>query len=131
MGTCQKNCGIDFGKCLVQTFDMESCLKAQAACALDCLKGVQVKKHHPHVKSLKCSACKLAAGKIESILNKFGCGAADAGMTAACEAVFLGPEDPLADICAAGFIAACPTLLSWVENHVYSTDKACALIHMC
>jgi hypothetical protein len=42
IGVCQKNCGIDFGKCLIQTFDMESCLKGEASCALDCLKGVNV-----------------------------------------------------------------------------------------
>ena len=40
MGVCQKNCGIDYGKCLIQTFDMTQCLKNEATCALDCLKGV-------------------------------------------------------------------------------------------
>jgi hypothetical protein len=44
MGVCQKNCGIDYGKCLVTTFDMKSCTSAQAACALDCLKGVKTPK---------------------------------------------------------------------------------------
>ena len=39
---CQKNCGIDFGKCLIQTFEMESCLKVEAVCVLDCLKDVKV-----------------------------------------------------------------------------------------
>jgi hypothetical protein len=43
---CQKNCGIDYGKCLIQTFDMETCLKQEAACALDCLKSVQVEIPH-------------------------------------------------------------------------------------
>ena len=43
MGVCQKNCGIDYGKCLIQTFDyMAQCTKDQASCALDCLKGVKV-----------------------------------------------------------------------------------------
>ena len=41
MAECQKNCGIDFGKCLITTFDMKECLKTQAACALDCLKSVK------------------------------------------------------------------------------------------
>ena len=54
IGVCQKNCGIDFGKCMIQTFDMKSCLQAEAACALECLKGLAVeekhseKKHHHH-----------------------------------------------------------------------------------
>jgi hypothetical protein len=39
MGICQKNCGIDFGKCLITTGDFKSCLKQEAACSLDCLKS--------------------------------------------------------------------------------------------
>jgi len=39
MGVCQKNCGIDYGKCLIQTFDVTQCIKDEASCALDCLKG--------------------------------------------------------------------------------------------
>ena len=50
---CQKNCAIDYGKCLITTFDMETCIKQEAACALDCLKSV----HTPHVRSAKCSVC--------------------------------------------------------------------------
>ena len=44
MGICQKNCGIDFGKCMITTGDFKSCLKDQASCALDCLKSVSVAK---------------------------------------------------------------------------------------
>ncbi|TNV83405.1 hypothetical protein FGO68_gene8923 [Halteria grandinella] len=131
MEVCQENCGISYGQCLIQTFDMEACSRAEATCALECLKQVQTKVHHPHVATLKCSACKLAAGKVEGIINKWGCGLADAAITGACEAVFLGPEDPLADACAIGFIAACPTLSHWIEQKTFSTDRACKLIHMC
>jgi len=42
MGVCQKDCGIDYTKCLITTFDMETCIKQEAACALDCLKSVKV-----------------------------------------------------------------------------------------
>ena len=45
VGVCQKNCAIDYGKCLIQTFDMEACIKAEAACALDCFKGLKVEHH--------------------------------------------------------------------------------------
>ena len=49
IGVCQQNCAIDYGKCLIQTFDMETCSKNEAACALDCLKGAQVaESHHSH-----------------------------------------------------------------------------------
>ena len=44
MGTCQKNCGIDYGKCLITTFDINECTKAESGCALDCLKGVKTPK---------------------------------------------------------------------------------------
>ncbi len=42
MGICQKNCGIDFGKCLITTGDFKSCLKAEASCSLDCFKSTSV-----------------------------------------------------------------------------------------
>ena len=46
MGVCQKNCGIDYGKCLIQTFDMAQCIKNEASCALDCLKGKEFAAKH-------------------------------------------------------------------------------------
>jgi len=51
MGVCQKNCGIDYGKCLVTTFDINTCTKQEAACALDCLKGVKAKPFKIQVKN--------------------------------------------------------------------------------
>ena len=42
MGTCQKNCGIDYGKCLILKGDMATCVQEEAACALDCLKGLKM-----------------------------------------------------------------------------------------
>ena len=124
---CQKNCGIDYGKCLIQTFDMATCLKQEAACALDCLKSVQT----PKVSTLKCTGCQYAAGKIEGVIAKYGCRAADGPIVGACELFLGGPEDPLADICAVGFVKACPTLAGWIEKKVFSPVKACQLIHMC
>jgi hypothetical protein len=132
METCQKNCGIDYAKCIVTSFDMEACIKQEAACALDCLKSVQVKRSHsPNLKSLKCSACQFAAGKIEGVIASRGCVLADAGMTVACQTAFGGPEDPFADICTVGFITACPTLAGWITKKAFSPLKACQLIHMC
>ena len=134
METCQQNCGIETGKCLILTFDMEQCTKNEASCALDCLKGIAVqhnKNVNPSVKSIKCTACKFAAGKIQNIINKFGCGLADGAITAACEVAFGGPEDPLADLCAIGFISACPKLAKMIEQKTYTSDKACSIVHMC
>ena len=40
VGVCQKNCGLDFGKCLITTGNFETCLKSEGSCALECLKNV-------------------------------------------------------------------------------------------
>lgn len=135
--TCQKNCGISYAQCLITKFSIKTCTQEQAACAIGCLGKLETqtvkKSHHNHssVKGLKCSACKFAANKIESIINKSGCGSVDAGMTAACEKVFKGPFDPVADVCSTGFISACPTLLNLIEKKAFSADKACSIINLC
>ncbi len=43
-GICQKDCAIDYAKCLITSFDIVACSQAEACCALDCLKGVKPKK---------------------------------------------------------------------------------------
>ena len=80
---------------------------------------------------IACWGCKKAAGGIESVISKKGCLLADAAITAICEAVFLGPEDPLAEICVLAFIKACPTFSAWIAQKTFSPDKACHFIHMC
>jgi hypothetical protein len=71
------------------------------------------------------------AGVLESVIAKLGCTASSVAITLACETIFGGPLDPLADVCAGGFIAACPTLLKWIEGKIFSSDKACRLVHLC
>ena len=44
IGSCEANCGIDYAKCMITTFALEDCLKQEAACALDCLKGLTVEE---------------------------------------------------------------------------------------
>ncbi len=127
-GVCQKNCAIDYSKCLITTFDMATCSKQEAACALDCLKSTKVEMQFSQI---ECSLCKAGAGQIEGLIAKWGCGASDVAITAACETIFGGPEDPIADFCAAGFIASCPTLLKWIEGKVFSPAKACTLVKLC
>ena len=41
MGICQKNCGLDFGKCLITTGDYKSCMIQETSCSIDCLKSVK------------------------------------------------------------------------------------------
>jgi hypothetical protein len=42
VGVCEKDCGIESAKCMIQTFNPIKCAQDEAACALDCLKGIQV-----------------------------------------------------------------------------------------
>ena len=36
---CQMNCALDSGKCLIQTFDLPTCVEQEKKCALGCLNG--------------------------------------------------------------------------------------------
>ena len=83
------------------------------------------------VGSIACWGCQKAAGLIENTIAKRGCLLADAEITAICETVFLGPEDPLADICAVGFIKACSMFAGWIAQHTFTPQRACSTIHMC
>ena len=62
MSVCQKNCGIDYGKCLITTFDINECTKAEASCALDCLKGVKAKKQFEVKTSKDVGTCEKNCG---------------------------------------------------------------------
>ena len=48
MEQCQKNCGIEFGKCMITKFDLKQCMQEEAGCALDCLKSVTLSQHSHH-----------------------------------------------------------------------------------
>jgi hypothetical protein len=61
-----------------------------------------------------------------------GCDAdAATAITLACEGIFLGPGDPAADLCAAGFIAECPTLLRLIDNNNLTDTEACTHVRLC
>ena len=49
IGICQKNCGLDFGKCLITTGKFNECLKTESVCAVDCLKTKNNNKHYQKV----------------------------------------------------------------------------------
>ena len=126
----------------------ELCLENMKQCKVDCLRGepealegsveryiygdnpVQSKRG-VSVKGVKCWACRKAASKIEGVIASRGCLTADLAITGACEAAFLGPFDPLSEICAVGFIAACPTFTKWIEEKIFTADKACHHLRMC
>ena len=40
---CQKDCGLSCGQCMIRNpMGIEACLQEEAACALECLKGLTV-----------------------------------------------------------------------------------------
>eukprot|EP00744_Colponema_vietnamica_P011631 GILI01016354.1.p1 GENE.GILI01016354.1~~GILI01016354.1.p1 ORF type:complete len:150 (+),score=22.76 GILI01016354.1:40-489(+) len=80
---------------------------------------------------LKCEVCKKGIGFFEGKIASIGCGAGDAIAVAACEAAGLGPEDPLADVCAAAFVAGCGEIVRLIEGHVSNPTTVCKDIHMC
>ena len=69
MGACQKNCAIDYTKCLLTNFDMASCTKQEDGCALDCLKT-----HEPKVAGDVCSKCIIMTGNNLEPAISAGCG---------------------------------------------------------
>ena len=110
MGVCQKNCAIDYSKCLVLTFDMFTCSQQEAACALDCLKSVEVKFSDKE----KCIYCLIVAKRSKRTIDNKGCLLADIDIAYQCEKIY-GPRDPFADKCNIAFNEACPTFAIWIE----------------
>ncbi len=83
MGVCQKNCGIDYAKCLITKLDMQVCLQEEAACALDCLKSVKA----PKKKDL-CTTCKEAVTEVANIVSKSTCTEAQVSISDVCDNFF-------------------------------------------
>ena len=79
----------------------------------------------------KCSACETVVGKVAGKIASYGCGAVDVAVDLACEVIFLGPEDPAADLCAAGFDAACPIIASQLAKGVTDPNALCSKASLC
>ena len=60
MASCQKDCGIDYAKCMITSLAIIGCAQQEACCALDCLKGV------PHVPEHIPSQVKLTPRNVEA-----------------------------------------------------------------
>ena len=76
--------------------------------------------------SCKCTACKTVVGPLVDKIAKSGCGAVDVAVDLACEVIFLGPEDPAAELCAVAFDAACPTIASAIASGITQPVRPCA-----
>ena len=104
---------------------METCSKNEAACALDCLKGV----HTPHVQCIACMACKWVARRAEKYIADEGCEDAKDDIDALCVRAFGEGLEALA--CSEGFNSYCPTLVEWIEKEYYSPRRVCKLLKLC
>jgi len=83
-------------QCLSASYDY-CCYKPHVAgYACDCSKG-------PHSGPIECKIINLACSKLfaKAVTSVVGCTLDDALVVATCEAVAMGPEDPLGDACAA------------------------------
>ena len=77
-----------------------------------------------------CLICKAMFSKIFS--RVMARGACDFEGDALCEAVGLGPEDPLADVCAAAVPFICAAVENAIENKIdITSESACTSAGMC
>jgi hypothetical protein len=74
------------------------------------------------------SLCEFTVGTMKTLINKEGCVAAEVEGAAACEAAGGGPEDPVADICAAIAAQACTLIAGHLEE---SNSAICHSIGVC
>eukprot|EP01126_Amoeba_proteus_P022328 TRINITY_DN22591_c0_g1_i2.p1 TRINITY_DN22591_c0_g1~~TRINITY_DN22591_c0_g1_i2.p1 ORF type:complete len:180 (+),score=25.48 TRINITY_DN22591_c0_g1_i2:366-905(+) len=115
------------------------CLQDKSCCASSCDQCCSGKNHTDAIKCnqiLICPICQKVVNLVEVLIKKVGikagCAALDIDGVAACEAIGLGPEDPLADICATAVVAACPFVLSLLTDKLnVDPEKVCELIHLC
>jgi hypothetical protein len=81
---------------------------------------------------IKCWVCEHVIEKFVGFAVDHGCDAADGIAISLCEAAGLGPEDPLADACAAALCGACGWFVSdWVDKKIHNGKKLCQHIHWC
>ena len=146
-GTCT-GAFLDCTKTASEGVLSELCLENMKICKVECLKGDpealenSIERYiygdNPiqsnrgvSVKGVKCWACRKAAAAVEGIVAQDGCQTSDKAITGSCETAFLGPFDPLSEVCAVSFMAACPTIAKWIEEKIYTADKACHHLRMC
>jgi hypothetical protein len=81
---------------------------------------------------LACGCCKKVVGWAIEKGEKYTCTLASRLAAAAmCEALGGGPEDPVADICAAVVIISCERVLKLITEASSSDEKICKLLNMC
>lgn len=83
------------------------------------------------VETAVCAMCQQAVQILKGAINGKSCAAIAPEGVAMCEIIGLGPEDPLADICAAIIVASCPKIMSLIADGISDDKVICTDIGMC
>jgi len=121
---------------LAQLVRQESCIPAGQCyygsdAKNECCAGTVVDATLKCTKVDTCSACKKAVGEVVSQLASKGCAYIIPEGAVVCEAAGLGPEDPMADLCAIIVVASCSTIANYVANGIQNPEQICEDINWC
>ena len=114
----------------------ESCTPTGTCCGDSCGTCCNPGKHKTGACGLGggCGVCKDVVNWIVKQGSKKTCAEIDVDGVAICEAIGLGPEDPLADLCAAAVVGLCPTVHARSRRYRVSNARATPVhtaVHEC
>merc|ERR1712164_124208 len=78
-----------------------------------------------------CSLCKTVMNTVIGLLGTESCAEIIPEGAALCEAIGLGPEDPLADACASAVVVGCPIAASMLAKGVGTPGAVCDAVGQC
>ena len=125
VGVCEKNCAIDYSKCLILTFDMLTCSQQQAACALDCLKSVTAAPTN------KCDVCISRVTTASQLISDLDCNLTKAQIKDACMKIGAETTAAFQTKCNAAFPKYCPTLKRMIKEKNFEPAKVCKSMGRC
>lgn len=114
----KKEC-VASGQCYIGKTPEKECCGGHAVTDLTCSE------------SAVCSMCELVVPRLISLLVNQGCAAVIPEGVALCEVIGLGPEDPLADICAGLVAASCIPVSMMVAKGVTNALDICTDLSFC
>eukprot|EP01008_Symbiontida_sp_HLA12_P002209 NODE_3585_length_401_cov_280.564748_g3556_i0.p1 GENE.NODE_3585_length_401_cov_280.564748_g3556_i0~~NODE_3585_length_401_cov_280.564748_g3556_i0.p1 ORF type:complete len:123 (+),score=3.42 NODE_3585_length_401_cov_280.564748_g3556_i0:31-399(+) len=80
----------------------------------------------------RCDMCNDLLGELVGKINDWGCGVVLDGIAVAmCQAIGLGPEDPLSDACSGIVMYSCSKLAEYIEKGITDPQTLCEKIDMC
>jgi hypothetical protein len=127
VGVCQKNCGIDYAKCLITKLDMQVCLQEEAACALECLKSVKAPTTGD-----RCTICKeIASGVAKVVAPSYSaCYNASPSISDMCHNYYHGvyPDDLQ---CYIDFKAECEKIKKSAGDGSFDANLTCIDMQRC